>query len=501
MADLPVITQSRWRDYYGKTSVSSFFWAFYISISVVILFLFVSDKFLHWFIVPVLLCGIIIGVDAVDWLCGRLDMFDPFGVIGLLGFHFFFLAPLLHVYWDYWMSYITPPPDWRDWLGAMAALNVFGLIAYRFSRVWIARNIVHQRVSIVWDLNRARFYVVVIVALLATAALQVWVYATQGGVWGYIQAYVEGTGAFEGYGWIFMFSESFPTIALFGYVVYARDKNRYKSWVAIFFVIVIFFVLKLFFGGLRGSRSNTVWGLFLAAGVIHFWIRPLPRKIVPVALVFLVVFMYIYGIYKGAGLDVIEAINDREYRAELSYRTGRTIDVSILADLGRGDIQAFILYRMLTNQGDYQYSLGRTYVGAVSLLIPRSLWPDRPPTKVKEGTEAQYGAGSYIPGIWSSSRVYGLAGETMLNFSPLAVPVAFALFGLIVGCIRGYLTSWYPMDIRRLVFPLLVNFCFVILVGDSDNVLFFLIKNGSVPFMILYISSVRINYQKCVNLN
>src|SRR5690606_3976720 len=69
-----------------------------------LLFLAGSDEFLHWFILPVWACGVLVGTDAFDWARGRVAMFDPVGVIGVLGMHFFFLAPLMHVSWDYWLE-------------------------------------------------------------------------------------------------------------------------------------------------------------------------------------------------------------------------------------------------------------------------------------------------------------------------------------------------------------------------------------------------------------
>src|SRR5438105_2972817 len=38
----------------------------------------------HWFIVPVYLVGVLIGVDGVRWLTGRLDAFDVAGIVGIL---------------------------------------------------------------------------------------------------------------------------------------------------------------------------------------------------------------------------------------------------------------------------------------------------------------------------------------------------------------------------------------------------------------------------------
>jgi hypothetical protein len=101
----------------------------------------------------------------------------------------------------------------------------------------------------------------------------------------------------------------------------------------------------------------------------------------------------------------------------------------------------------------------------------------------------QYGQGSYVPGVWESSKVYGLAGEAMLNFGPTAVPLAFLAFGLAVGYVRRLTKTLQPADCRWLLVPLLVTLCFVILVGDLDNTLFYLVKNGSVPFAVLALSS------------
>ena len=93
-----------------------------------------AEDYMHWFIAPVMLCGVIIGQDVVRWLRGELNVFDPIGVIGLYGFHFFFVAPLLHVHWGFFMDASPPPPDWRPWLGGMATLNLLGLVIYRFVR-------------------------------------------------------------------------------------------------------------------------------------------------------------------------------------------------------------------------------------------------------------------------------------------------------------------------------------------------------------------------------
>ena len=501
-AALPKLLSSKQRSRRARTNIASVLISCYICIWILTGFVATSDQFLHWFVVPVLFCGILIGIDAVDWLRGRLDIFDPIGVLGALGFHLFFLAPLLHVHWDYWMRYVIPPPDWRGWLGGMAFLNLLGLLAYRAFRGGSIGNALKQPRKMVWRLDRQRFFIIMSGALLVTGLLQLWVYARFGGILGYMQAAtdLENPDAMRGMGWIFMISESFPILALMAFAVYTGRKEFYKSWSVIVLLLLVYFILKMLFGGLRGSRSNTIWGLFWAVGIIHFWLRPISKKLIFIGCIFMVVFMYFYGFFKDSGVKGLKVLDSARARAELTEQTGRSFDSTLLGDLGRSDVQAFVLYRILRPESDYEYAWGRTYFGALALLIPRSIWPDRPPTKVKEGTEVQYGRegndatykrGPYTPGIWETSRVYGLAGETMLNFGPVPVPFAFLIFGLVVRSIRRLMMTLGPTDSRLMLLPFLANLCFVILASDSDNILFFLIKNGAVPFVVLALASIK----------
>lgn len=436
------------------------------------------------------------GIDAVDWFRGRLNIFDPVGILGLIGFHFFFLAPLLHVHWDLWTLFnVVPPPDWRGWLGGMAFLNALGLLVYRAARNIFMGTESKQPRQTEWRLDRRRFLIIVSGALLITGILQLQVYASYGGITGYIATatdleLIAERDPMQGKGFIYMISESFPILTLMAFAVYAGRKESYKSWPVIMLVLLVYFFLKLLFGGLRGSRSNTIWGLFWAVGIVNFWLRPISKKLVFAGCTFLVLFMYFYGFFKSAGLDGLQALESAEARAELEERTGRDLKGTLLGDLGRSDVQAFLLYRLSRPESDYEYAWGRTYFAAVSTLIPRSI-VDRPPRKTKEGTEAQYGREAYIPGAWQSSKLYGLTGETMLNFGPVAVPFAFLIFGFVVGGIRRLMMTLEPTDSRLMLLPFLVNLCFVILSGDLDNIIFFLIKNGAVPFVVLALSSTK----------
>lgn len=169
-----------------------------------------SQEFHHWFLIPVLGCGVLASVDAVRWCRGDLPVFDPEGLMGLFMAFSLFLAPLLHVAWSLWMWEVVPPPDWRDWLGRMAILNIAGLLLYRLSKAYFRSEVSVTQESRFWRAAPSQFWLFIVVGLAVTAVLQAWVYVRLGGITGYIESFRENKSAFEGMGWIFMISESFP---------------------------------------------------------------------------------------------------------------------------------------------------------------------------------------------------------------------------------------------------------------------------------------------------
>jgi hypothetical protein len=448
----------------------------------------------HWFVLPVTCAGTIVGIDALPWLRGKRDLFDPVGILSVLGIHFFFLAPLLHVYWDYWMPLVAPPADWRPWLAWMAVLNVIGLLVYRTVLGRRERADRSDRATI-WQVERLRFMLVGTALFLFTAALQVWIYVNSGGISGYMNTVAaDGMEAFAGMGWLFVISESGPIIAMMVYAVASDRHQILRRPVMIAGALALFFVMSIFFGGLRGSRSNTIWAVFWAAGIVHYRIRGFSRRAATAGVAGLLLFMYFYGFYKDLGFEgIARAVDGSESRYELETKTGRTTDALLLGDLARSDVQAFELYRLLDGPDEYAYGWGRTYVGDLAVLIPESIWPSRPLTKIVEGTNLLFGRESFRRSTFAASRVYGIAGELMLNFGPLAVPFAFALLGLCVRATDRALRSWAPLDARWLLAPVLVNLCFAVLIGDGDNLVFFSIKSLLIPSFLLIVSTKRID--------
>lgn len=461
-----------------------------------IAFLLVSDSGRHWFVLPVFLCGGLIVADAVDWFRGRLDVFDPVGIFGVFGFYFFFVAPLVHVLWDKWMLWIVPPPDWRPWVGAMAWFNFAGLLLYRWVRGRFASPQATNAAASasasnprghVWVIDDRVASVAIGIALAVTAVVQAYIYIKVGGFSGYVEASGR-RDVFLGMAPLVIVGESFPLFAFLAFALFVRRRHAVRSWSVISAALLGFLLLLVVFGGLRGSRMNTIWPLFWAVGVVHYWIWPVSRKVLAVGLCFLIGFMYLYGFYKSLRGDIMDVFRSGSIR-DIESATGRTLDLMLLGDFGRTDIQAFLLYRYARPESDYQLAWGETYVGALTLFVPRTVWPDRPVGKVRQGTDLQYGDGVYSE-CTASSRIYGLAGETLLNFGPWAIPPAFVLLGLLVRAVRAFAHSLHPTDTRLLIMPFLIGCCVWAVVGDLDNVIWFMTKCAVLPFALLYVCSV-----------
>lgn len=447
---------------------------------------------IHWFVIPVYLCGILVGTDALDWVRGRVGLFDPVGLVGLLGVVHFFLAPLLHVYWDQWLAYVTHPPDWRDWLGRMALLNLAGLLLYRWARARFSKRRSDKPV-VTRVLNPGRFRVAVTIALLISGAFSAFLYLRFGGFGGVVDAYSRHRlEAFEGLGWAFLFADSFPILLLFVYAMWARRSAFARSWVGIACAFLTVMGLRFAFDALRGSRSALVWAAVWAVGAIHLWVRRVPRQIVAAGMVVLFLTIYILALYKGVGAKAVTAFESSAQRSSLEEQTAYDPQAVLLFDMARSSVQAYLLFRITAPGSDYQYAWGRTYLAGSTVLVPRAVWAGRPVTKTKEATEALYGRNAYLSQIRESSFVFGVAGEPMLNFGWVAAPIALGIMGVLVGAVRRHGASLAERDPRKLMYPFFVTLCLVTLISDSDNIVSYLVQNGLLPYLVIRIGSTKL---------
>ena len=236
----------------------------------------------------------------------------------------------------------------------------------------------------------------------------------------------------------------------------------------------------------------------IICGIIHLTVRPITRKELALLTPVLLLFMYLYGFYKaspqlfssaGRPLSWLGQILSPESRSNLEGNTHRDLRAVLMGDLDRSDLQAYLLFRMIGQGSDVELAYGRTYLDGALSFIPYEIFHYRPPGKLKFGTNVVYGNGTYSPTRFYT-KIYGLTGETMLNFGPYSAPLGFLLLAAAVGYARAvYRRLSSPTDARRYLVPLLPIACIVCLSSDLDNILFVLLQHGLVPFVLIMLCS------------
>jgi hypothetical protein len=476
-----------------------------ICLAIVVIALISSPACLHWFLVPLFACGVICCSDGLLLFSdnGR-NLFQPVPLVGAFGVYFFFIAPILHVATDYWFTSEVwapkeVPEDWRPWLGLMAMFNLVGLGIYKLTYRHFTRLFVRRRNFVFPRLNRRYLKAYGLVFCGVMVVLQGFVYYRFDGIQGFVQAFGAGTKGqnsdFGGLGWLFALAESFPIVFVTLSTVLLRHHLKKINALTFLAYMTVAFVVTMLFGGLRGSRGNTIYTLAYILGIFHLTVRPVSRKLVATLAVLLALFMYVYGFYKSNPdlfsdpASMASTILSQEARSHLEVTSHRSLETMLMGDLDRADIQAYLLFRMIGQESEVQLAYGRTYVEGALGFIPYNLFHFRPPGKLKYGTDALYGPGTYSPTLFST-KIYGVAGETMLNFGAYSAPLGFLMLALTVGyaqALGARLLS--PWDARRYFVPIASLACIVCVSSDLDNVIFVLLQHALMPYVLVRFSS------------
>lgn len=463
-----------------------------MSLCLCVFFAIISEKIRDPILLPIFICGTLMGVDVVNWLRGKLDIFDPVGIIGILGFHFTCTAPAMHIIWDIWYDnrLAQLPEDWMEWSRPTCWIYAVGTLLYRIALLGMdPRPKGFEPNKKVWLPDYSRVFIIISITLMVSFVGQLFVYKSFGGLGGYIRAYETRMqyGGMSGLGVVFMITETFPIVSLIAFTLYAKKRRMSMNLITVAVILLSFFFIQFMFGGMRGSRSNTIWALFWAVGIIHFWLYPFKRIIIGCGILFIFSFMYIYGFYKQGGVQGLMNVLQARNFSEIESGEGRTTRTLLLGDLARFDTHVAIVYRLRSPGSDYEIGYGRSYLGSAAMLIPRVFWPDRPPTKLKEGTELFFGKGTLEAGI-RTSKIFSLAGEAMLNFGIAGGIISFGFYGLFIRYFRRFVIHLHPLDFRIVFVPFLINFSFNVFSVDSDNLMYFFFKNGAVVMAIVFFS-------------
>ncbi|EEA02864.1 conserved hypothetical protein [Burkholderia sp. H160] len=127
----------------------------------------------------------------------------------------------------------------------------------------------------------------------------------------------------------------------------------------------------------------------------------------------------------------------------------------LFRDLSRFDVQLTAL--SVVTEPAYSLPLGRSFLGAISAIIPRFVWNDRPSTFVEEKT-AIVGA-SESGNSEETTLLFGMPGEMLVNFGIFGYVSSFAVPALMLVFLRKLQRTqnrrWTPLKVVLTPLPFL----------------------------------------------
>jgi hypothetical protein len=362
------------------------------------------------------------------------------------------------------------PTQIHDWEQPLVALNIVNIFAIGFATIGAItapqmRKVAQKPIHLPYLLYGA------IPLFAASCAAYSHLY---GATWApltrtFDRIYLEDTATGIG---LFILIESAPSMFTLAAIGYLRGIRVAPSQLTALFVIGLAIIIAITFTGNRGSRSSMMVQILLCGYLVYFFYYRLSL------LALGVIGTLALAVFVGASLlkyDGIEASLRYADSGELSPVSSYylRLDSIIVGDLTRVDVQAVVLARY--QAGHYQPTFkGETYLHAASLLLPGALRPDVA-SKAELGSYALYGA-AVNDALAFSSRIYGLLGESILNFGLWAVPLVFYLFGRL--CVLAARRSRIEgASLEGFTAPALIILPMLLLFYDSGNLVVFFVKN------------------------
>lgn len=411
------------------------------------------------------------------FLIRKETIFHPMPFILMVLLFFWYVAPIFSIYtadflinparninWDFWGYYTL-------WVNFFMTLLFFAGKSIGYKK--------YTNYNIYAFKSKKNIFYWGVFFLTLSLIFQLYVFNSFGGVLGYINAWGEERSQFDGLGKVFIIAEAFPIILSLAFFAFLFKNNNLLKYIILF--LIIFLIVKILFGGLRGSRSNTVWGVFWIVGIIHIAFYKIKKYQFFIIILCFSTFMSTYALYKSYGVDAFSG----EYSLEDTNRFEGNPYISMLInDFSRSSLNTYQTSQYYEGS-NYSIKYGETYLQSLSMIVPPLKYFFNGYNKDAAGFELYHDV-KIDPRVddYYNSRVFGLYGEGILNFGPIFATLLIFLYGFVVSRINSYSLSLNPNDARLFFVPFITNMCMVFMISDSNNIIFFVIKNALVVWIM-----------------
>ena len=341
---------------------------------------------------------------------------------------------------------------------------------------------------------RPKWRWIILGVLLVSLMAQLYVYYLAGGIMGYMMQYTDETDFFEGKGLFFILSESFP----YTFLIYAMlNRKQQLKQGQFFLLILVLFIVTMFFGGLKGSRSNTILFMVISVIALNIRIYKLKKSDIAVLLTGFLVFMYVGRLYKDYGVNMIY----EEESSSIASTGMNSTELTIVGDLSRYSVNVYQLFLLKENPkhgiNPFQKAYGKTYLHGFFAYVPGGKMIVH---KFHLKSRSIYAAEMFFGSrsLRRNSRIFGPVGEWFINFGYGTFFIPYIVLGFMFRYFRN-LTKQIPKDdLMFLVIPSFMTWLPQLVLSDTPNIMFFFMKRVVVVWLVLRLISKK---DACLDYN
>lgn len=286
--------------------------------------------------------------------------------------------------------------------------------------------------------------------------------------------------------------ESAPMLLAWLIVVSVWKKGRMPSNLHSILLMALFLIVAISMNFSRGSRVTVFLLVLIGFQLFYLHVYRLSKLNLIVLAIGGAIAFNVMTVYKHLGIQGVSSYLAGEGVATYVNERYTSPVRMVIGDIGRADIQAPILESQMMGHGQLAY--GRTYAKALTLLLPDFLDPlPNDWSKVIVGGQFQLeiNPGSSVfekvaSGV-GSSRIYGMVGESLINFGVVGALLSFFIFGLLSRWLILYANTPAGWE-KALIAPIISVFPIFILFYDLDNIIFRLIMLLTLPGALLLLN-------------
>lgn len=472
-----------------------------IVVSVSLLLALFYSELRHWFMLPIGVCGAMIGRDAVRWFRGEIDVADIRGVIGVFGLHFFWssawMIPIIGV--QPFRSAGVTSLDFRPYLGMLGLLNIVGIFLYQLLGNWIVSRPYNKAVK-VRRASPGRTGLVLFIAVVAGLAGAAYMIATVGIV---VKTDFGDEGVIlQGAGIPVLLRTTLPITLAFAVMCWHLKfpKKNKRSVMVVVFLLGLMTLCSLILNGLGGNRSSTMLVTFWVGGMIHFLWRPFRRHEAILIGCLLVLFCFFYMFYKFYGSTGFKTfLNEGSEAAQTTGgdKVDRGFSGMLVGDFSRSHLQGYVVFVLIDKPYPYKLRFGGTVVGDILNVVPRWINLNEYNSlgysgKHEAGTDLIRGPNKFDPREVGGKepRTWGVGGYMMLNFGLVGLPIGYAILGVFVGWSQRTVNIWRATgDLRLLLAPMFMIIAMFILMMDLYVLFIFTLRFFMLPTLVVLLGT------------